>query len=78
MIGFLDFSGTKLLCHMFVGLAREAGDDDTRGVTIDTMGESRMSKSARWFPSLMYEIVLDLFYQGDFISFVIWAMDDES
>jgi hypothetical protein len=59
-------------------LASETGDDNARGITIDTMGESRMSKSARGFPSLAYEVVLDLFDEGYFICFVVRTMDDES
>jgi len=59
-------------------LASETGDDNARGITIDTMSESWMGKSPRRFPSLVDEIVLDLLDEGYFISFMVGTVDDES
>ncbi len=37
-----------------------------------------MVKCARWFPPVSDEIVLYLFYKGNFVCLVVWTMDDEA
>lgn len=42
------------------------------------MSERWMGKSSGWFPSFVDEIILYLIDEGNFVSFMIRAMDDES
>ncbi len=78
VVGFFYFSRTKLFCHMFVAFSREASDDDTRGFSINAVGEGGMVKCSRWFPSFRKQVDFYLFDKWYFIGFMVWAMDNQS
>jgi hypothetical protein len=74
VICFLDFSGPKLFCHVFVGEAIETRYNNTRCITINSMCESWMRKRTRRFPSFFSEVDFDLLDKRDLICFMIGTM----